>query len=143
MPASIELHVELKDYRPVSSQDLTRLIEVLEQNGGLQRTIISSPHEEQLSDVARHRPDLRRALLLFRGVRAAADAVRRAAFLGCAAVNPNYTLIDSELVSICHKHSMKVFAFTVNERGTMRTLETMGVDGFFTDYPDRIGGRAS
>jgi len=143
MPASIDLHVELKDYRPVSSQDLSRLFEVLEQNGGLQRAIISSPHEEQLSAVARLRPEIRRALLLFRGVRVAADAARRAAFLGCAAVNPNYTLIDSELVSICHKHSMKVFAFTVNERGTMRTLETMGVDGFFTDYPDRIGGRAS
>lgn len=143
MPAAIELHVELKDYRPVSRQDLERLIEVLEQNGGLQRAIISSPHEEQLSDVARLRPEVRRALLVFRGVRVAADAARRAAYLGCAAVNPNYTLVDSDLVSICHKHSMKVFAFTVNERGTMRTLETMGVDGFFTDYPDRIGGRAS
>jgi len=33
---------------------------------------------------------------------------------------------------------MKVFAFTVNERGTMRKLTQMGVDGVFTDYPDRL-----
>jgi glycerophosphoryl diester phosphodiesterase len=127
----------------VSREDLARLIETLEEHGGLQRAIISSPHEQMLSEVARLRPELRRALLLFRGVRVAADAARRAAYLGCAAVNPNYTLVDAELVSICHKHSMKVFAFTVNERGTMQTLESMGVDGFFTDYPDRVGRRAS
>lgn len=143
VPPSVGLHVELKDYRPVSRQDLERLIETLERNGGLERIVVSSPHEEQLSDVARLKPAIRRALLLFRSVRNAPDAARRAAFLGCAAVNPNYTLVDSELVSICHKHSMKVFAFTVNERGTMRTLETMGVDGFFTDFPDRVGRRAS
>ena len=143
VPPPIELHVELKDYRPVSRHELERLIEVLERNGGLERIVISSPHEEQLSEVARLKPEIRRALLLFRSVRNAADAARRAAYLGCTAVNPNYTLVDSELVSICHKHSMKVFAFTVNERGTMRTLETMGVDGFFTDYPDRVGRRTS
>jgi glycerophosphoryl diester phosphodiesterase len=53
-------------------------------------------------------------------------------------VNPNAGIVSPELVEVCHRHHMKVLAFTVNERGTMRALLEMGVDGFFSDYPDRL-----
>ena len=138
VPARIGLHVELKDYEPVSEEQLTALMETLERHGGLERVIISSPHEDQIEQVKKGWPEARAALLLFRNVRFPRDAARRAALLGCVAVNPNYKLVDSELMRICHRHKLKVFAFTVNERGTMRKLMDMGVDGFYTDYPKRI-----
>lgn len=143
VPPAVELHVELKDYAPISEREMDALMDVLERHGGLARVILSSPHEDQLSEISGRSPDLRVALLLFGDVRSPTDAVRRAAFLGCHAVNPNHELIDRDLVVVCHRHKMKVFAFTVNERGTMRKLEKMGVDGFFTDYPDQIRGASS
>ena len=143
VPAECELHVELKDYRPAGPEQLRRLFDVLQRHGGLDRVVVSSPHEEQLTEVAGIRPEVRKALLLFRSVKVPIDAARRAALLGCTAVNPNADLVDEELTSVCHRNGMKVYAFTVNERGTMRRLETIGVDGFFTDYPDRLRGVAS
>lgn len=138
IPGFIELHAEVKAYQPVTPDQLRRLLDTLESHGGLARVILSSPHEETLSDIARLRRDARTALLLFRDVKSPADAARRAALLGCRAVDPNASLVDAELVAICHRNDMKVFAFTVNERGTMRKLMQLGVNGFYTDYPDRL-----
>jgi glycerophosphoryl diester phosphodiesterase len=138
VPAGVELHAEIKDYRPVGEQDLARLLDVLRRHGGLERAVISSPHEDILSSVSRLAPGARTARLLFRGARVPGDAARRAALLGCHAVNPNAGIVSPELVEVCHRHHMKVLAFTVNERGTMRALLEMGVDGFFSDYPDRL-----
>jgi len=138
VPAGIEMHVEIKDYEPVREDHLRRMIETLDREGGLARVIFSSPHEETLTDLTRLAPGCRTALLLFRGVKVPTDAARRAAYIGCSAVDPNASLVDDELVDVCHRHNMKVFAFTVNERGTMRKLTQMGVDGVFTDYPDRL-----
>ncbi len=138
VPVDIEMHVEVKDYEPVSEDHLRRLIGTLDRQGGLSRVIFSSPHEETLTDLQRLAPGCRTALLLFRGVKVPTDAARRAALVGCCAVDPNASLVDAELVDVCHRHNMKVFAFTVNERGMMRKLTQMGVNGVFTDYPDRL-----
>ena len=142
VPAQTTLHAEVKDYDPVDETHLRRLIDTLDRFGGLGRTIFSSPHEETLSQILRLRPDARAALLLFARVNVPTDAARRAAHIGCVAVNPTASLITPELVQICHRHGMQVLTFTVNERGTMRKLMEMGVDGFFTDYPDRLMGHA-
>lgn len=143
VPPHVELHVEMKDYDPVDDENLKTLIGILSGTGGLERVVFSSPHEDMLARIPALAPQARIALLLFRDVKFPTDAARRAALLGCAAVNPNYNLIDTELVAICRRHNMKVFAFTVNERGTMRKLTQMGVNGFFTDYPDRLREEAS
>jgi glycerophosphoryl diester phosphodiesterase len=138
IPPPLQLHAEIKDYAPVTDAQIGRLLQALERHGGLDRAVISSPHEEVLSAVKRQAPAARTALLLFRDVRHPVDAARRAALLGCHAVNPNAALVTEDLVEVCHRHHMKVLAFTVNERGVMRTLSQKGVDGFFTDYPDRL-----
>jgi glycerophosphoryl diester phosphodiesterase len=138
VPPPLELHVELKDYEPVTEDHLRRTVETLSRSGDLERAIFSSPHEDVLTEMQRLAPEARRALLLFGDVKVPNDAARRAAHIGCYAVNPNKNLVTAELVDICHRHHMKVFAFTVNERGTMNRLLEMGVNGFFTDYPDRL-----
>ena len=138
IPHSIELHAEIKDYEPVTEVHLRRLLEAFEKYGGTGRVVFSSPHEDTISDISRILPSARTALLLFRSVRFPSDAARRAAFLGCFSVNPDAGLVTPELVEICHRHHMQVYAFTVNERGMMRKLVQMGVNGFFTDFPDRF-----
>lgn len=138
VPQGIELHAEIKDHEPVTEIHLRRLMDAFEKYGGTGRVIFSSPHEDTISDIRRMLPGARTALLLFQSVKFPSDAARRAAFLGCFSVNPDAGLITPELVEICHRHHMQVYAFTVNERGMMRKLAQMGVNGFFTDFPDRF-----
>jgi glycerophosphoryl diester phosphodiesterase len=40
-------------------------------------------------------------------------------------------------VARVHADGRKLFVFTVNEPSDMERLEQMGVDGIFTDFPDR------
>lgn len=141
VPPPVALHCEIKDYDPVSRDQMKRLVEIMGRLGGLERVVVSSPHEETLAEVLSVSPGIRAALLLFKRVTVPTDAARRAAHIGCAAVNPDVTLITPELVQLCHRHGMQVLTFTVNERGTMRKLMEMGVDGFFSDYPDRLLAR--
>lgn len=138
VPPGVDLHVEIKDYDQVGDDHLRRLVETLRGSGALGRAVFSSPHEEILSAIRGISPDSPVALLIFRSVKVPTDAARRAAYIGCSAVCPNQALVDDDLVSVCHRHGMKVFPFTVNERGTMRKLTNAGVDGFYTDYPDRF-----
>ena len=138
VPQGIELHAEIKDCEPVTEVHLRRLLDAFEKHGGAGRVIFSSPHEDTISDIRRMLPGARTALLLFQSVKFPSDAARRAAFLGCFSVNPDAGLVTPELVEICHRHHMQVYAFTVNERGMMRKLALMGVNGFFTDFPDRF-----
>ncbi len=139
VPAPMTLHAEIKDYDPVGDDHLRRLIETVEHEGALDRTVFSSPHEEVLADLRRLRKDLRTALLIFSDVRHPSDAARRAALLGCGSVHPSVAVVDANLVGVCHRHGMAVNVFTINDRATARKLESQGVDGFFTDYPDRLG----
>ena len=138
VPPHVGLHAELKDFDVVTSAHLARLFAAFEANGGLSRVTFSSPHEETLDALRHALPTAKTALLLFRAVRVPTDAARRAAYLGCVSVHPDVSLVSTDLVEICHRHGMKVFVFTVNERSAMRRLLPMGVDGFFTDYPDRL-----
>ena len=134
----VELHVEIKDYDPIDDDRIAALVETLAKHGGLSRVIFSSPHEETITRILGLAPGVRTALLLFKRVAVPEDAARRAAHIGCAALNPDASLVTPELVQLCHRHGMQVLTFTVNERGTMRKLMQMDVDGFFSDYPDRL-----
>ena len=46
------------------------------------------------------------------------------------------------LVARVHADGRKLFVFTVNNQADMERMEAMGVDGVFSDYPDRWTGTA-
>jgi glycerophosphoryl diester phosphodiesterase len=45
--------------------------------------------------------------------------------------------LKESIVREAHACGMKVFVFTVNDPADLRRMSDMGVDGVFTDYPDR------
>ncbi len=53
-----------------------------------------------------------------------------------AIYSPHYTLVNKEMVTYCHSRNMKVIPWTVNDIPTMQNLNTMGVDGLISDYPN-------
>lgn len=47
-------------------------------------------------------------------------------------------VVTSSFVSTAHAHNIRVEVWTVNEMRDMERLLALGVDGIFTDYPDRL-----
>ena len=54
------------------------------------------------------------------------------------AFHPHYTLVNKKMVKKVHNKNMKLFTWTVNEREDIEKMKKLGVDGIFSDYPDRI-----
>lgn len=57
--------------------------------------------------------------------------------LGAATLNLSSEFVDPRLIADAHAHGIKVYVYTVNDPTEMRLLRQMGVDGVFTDYPER------
>ncbi len=51
--------------------------------------------------------------------------------------SPNEALVNSNLISACHKKNIKIIPWTVNEKDKISSFKKMGTDGVITDYPDR------
>ena len=139
VPRGMEIHVEVKEYDPVEAALLKGLLGVLERRGGLDRCLFSSFSEKILTTLRDLDGRIRRALLVAGRDKAAA---KRAADLGCAALNPEASQVDAALVEACHHRRMKVFPYTVNEPSLARTLMSLGADGVYTDFPGRMADLA-
>jgi glycerophosphoryl diester phosphodiesterase len=50
--------------------------------------------------------------------------------------NPNYNLVNEELVKKCHAAKMMIEPWTVNTLEDMKKMKALGVDGIITDYPN-------
>lgn len=56
----------------------------------------------------------------------------------CIGLGMNYKYIDSAYVKRIKKHGLEVHPFTVDNENDMKKLLLWGVDGMFTNYPDRL-----
>jgi glycerophosphoryl diester phosphodiesterase len=57
---------------------------------------------------------------------------------GCGTWSMFWRNLTPRDLAEAHALGLKVLPWTVNERGDMRNLIDMGVDGIITDYPDRL-----
>jgi len=53
------------------------------------------------------------------------------------AVNPSLRFTTHRFVKEAHRRGLRVFVYTVNEPADIVRLRSWGVDGVFTDYPER------
>lgn len=58
--------------------------------------------------------------------------------LGVYSVNINKEFINQDFVDNVHKRGLKLFVWTVNNENEIKTMKQLGVDGIFSDYPDRL-----
>lgn len=66
------------------------------------------------------------------------DAISMARNLKAIAINPNIGKATMENVKLVHDAGFKVYTWTVNEEEDIMKARNIGVDGIFTNYPDRI-----
>jgi glycerophosphoryl diester phosphodiesterase len=135
--ARIALNLELKQGSRGAYAGLPALAaEGVRRRGLLGRTLFSSFYDPVLQDLRRVEPAARIALLLSR--RAPQGWVERARALGAEAVNPELPLVDRDLVETAHAEGLAVYVFTVDPLPEMQRLLGLGVDGLFTNVPDRM-----
>lgn len=58
--------------------------------------------------------------------------------LGVYSINVSYEFLTQELVDDAHLKHLKIFVYTVNNYEDINWVRSLGVDGIFSDYPDRL-----
>jgi glycerophosphoryl diester phosphodiesterase len=99
-------------------------------------TLFSSFYDPVLARLRAEAPEARIALLLSR--RYPVNPFERARVLGAEAINPEDFLVTPELVAEAHDAGLSVYPFTVDDEARMRELLSWGVDGLFTNVPQRM-----
>lgn len=63
--------------------------------------------------------------------------------LGAASLHLSAGALTSRRVAFAKTLGVRVLAYTVNEPADMKRVAALGVDGIFTDFPDRVSGAFS
>jgi glycerophosphoryl diester phosphodiesterase len=80
-------------------------------------------------------PNLRTGALI---EKAPSNLAAFAESLGAWSLHPGKRCVTRELVADAHSRGLKVYAYTINGLGEIASIAALGVDGVFTDYPDRV-----
>jgi glycerophosphoryl diester phosphodiesterase len=90
---------------------------------------------------------IREAKLLCPGVRIGAliektprGLAQFAEALGVWSLHASQRCVTPKLVADAHRRGLKVFVFTVNAPKEIARMRALGVDGVFSDFPERVAG---
>jgi glycerophosphoryl diester phosphodiesterase len=133
----IPFNLELKratdtDYEGLEAQALA----AVNARGLLARTLWSSFYDSVLGRLRALAPDARLALLI--SSRYPIRILERARELGAEAINPEAGIVSAALVDDAHAAGLAVYVFTVDDLTEMQRLLALGVDGLFTNHPERL-----
>src|SRR5262249_4272611 len=101
------------------------------------RVLVSSFHHAALIELKRSLPWLRTAVLYDKEWKDK-DLIGPAHKLGAEAIHPGILLVTEDLIKHAQANGLRVSVWTVNRRSTIHQLLTWGVDGLFSDYPERL-----
>ena len=130
-----ELHIELKGAQ--TADEVARLTRRAEAELGFAPTqwVVSSVHHRERARFAALRPDIRLGALTST---IPLTLAKFAAELGAWSLNCDVDFVDQSLVQDAHDRGLKVLVYTVDEPADQAMLAAIGVDGIFTNRPDRF-----
>jgi len=130
------LNIELKG--PHTAEPVVCLIrDQIEKGWRYEKILVSSFNHHQLLHVKNLDSKIRTGALI------AGQPFERVSFaqkLGCFSVHISIDCVDRAFVDDAHARGLRVFVFTVNETQDAAHMAYLGVDGVFTDYPERVAG---
>jgi|SaaInlV_100m_DNA_2_1039680.scaffolds.fasta_scaffold08840_2 glycerophosphoryl diester phosphodiesterase len=137
----VKVNIELKG--PHSAVAVVKLIEkyVKKESWDYEDFLVSSFSHTELALVRQQSDKVQIGLLFDERGRDLIDnaiSLSAAKFLDAWSVNVSGEVVSEELVNIAHHGGMKVLVYTINDPEEIRTLKALGVDGIFSDYPERI-----
>jgi glycerophosphoryl diester phosphodiesterase len=131
----VPVNIELKG--PGTSEGVLEIINSYIENRGwsLNDFLISSFNWEELKDMRTINKDIEIAVLTEANP---LDAIDIAEELDAVAINPNYMSLTKGNVSKIRNHGFKIYTWTVNDAEQISKMKSLGVDGIFTNYPERV-----
>jgi len=102
-------------------------------DGKSDRLLVSSFNRSELRAVKDPRIPI--GLLLTRPTRLYALSARR---VRAGVVSPALRFVTRRFVEDAHRRGLRVFVHTVNEPRDVERMREFGVDGVFTDFPERV-----
>ncbi|MBL6750375.1 MAG: glycerophosphodiester phosphodiesterase [Nevskia sp.] len=132
------LNVELKSAGGTGEAVAGVLRQYIAAGWPAERLLVSSFHLPELWEFHQAAPEIPVGVLLA-GV--PLDWAGCAIELGAATVNISSEFVDPRLVADAKAHGCQVYVYTVNDPGEALALRGQGVDGVFSDYPDRLLAR--
>ncbi len=133
IPFNLELKQSTRGPYPGMAEATLAAVEA---RGILDQTLFSSFYDPVLQAIRDAHAGARLALLV--SPRYPDDWVARAQRLGAEAINPARPLVDASWVATAHEEGLAVYSYTVDAQEEMERLVAMGVDGLFTNWPDRM-----
>ena len=97
--------------------------------------LVSSFDHARIREAKQLCPDVRIGALISKAPRGLA---KFAEALGAWSLNAGSRCVTPKLVADAHGRGLKVFVFTVNEPREIARMKKLGVDGVFSDFPERV-----
>lgn len=133
--AGVSLNVELKSADGTAAMVAAQLGEALGEGWSPSQFLVSSFHLPELYEFKQLAPEIPVAALVC-GV--PLEWAACATELGAHALNISAEFADSRLIHDAHSRGLKVYAYTVNHPDDIASLHAAGLDGVFSDFPDRV-----
>lgn len=130
-----QVNIELKGVG--TAESVWAVIEkyVTEKGWNYEDFFISSFNHHELKKFQELAPKVRIGVLI---VGLPIDYAVLAEKLGAYSINVSQEFINKEFVADAHQRGLKIFAFTVNDVDDIKRMRDLGVDGIFSNYPERI-----
>lgn len=132
----IALLIELKNGSSVYPAIEKRLFDLLKQNPSGLKVTVSSFDLAALKTLRGLDDDLQLGLLTKKNK--PTEILKDAESLNIQGLHLSTRRLSREILEQAHARQLPVYAYTVNTRSQMTHYLDMGLDGLFTDYPDRL-----
>lgn len=134
------VNIELKTWDGTAAAVAAKLRERVAAGWPLEKLLVSSFHLPELFEFHQLAPEIPVGALLC-GV--PLDWAACASELQATSLNLSSEFVDARLVADAKSRGLAVYVYTVNEPEEYRRLAALGVDGVFTDVPDRLRALAA
>lgn len=133
--ARVTLNIELKSWNGTALAVAQVLREHVAAGWPAELFAVSSFHLPELYEFKQAAPEIAIGVL-YCGV--PLEWAGLAAELDAESLNLSSEFVDERLIADAHARGLKVNVYTVNEPAEIAQLHDIGVDGVFSDYPDRV-----
>lgn len=131
----VGINIELKSWNGCAAAVADCLRDYLAEGWPANRLMVSSFHLPELWEFKQLLPQVPLAAL-YCGV--PLDWAGVAVELGARCLNISGEFVDTKLIADVHQRDLRMNVYTVNDIDELQRLRAAGVDGVFTDYPDRM-----
>ncbi len=145
-----QLNLEIKDKNAVE-----QVVKIITQKKILSGTVISSSFEQCLIKVKELNPRTKTALI-YKATKTDLGQIlfdffafltlpiikiillRKAKRIGVDSINLSKKIATKSMIDYLHQHGFKVMVWTVDEKEEIKYYKKLGVDGIFSNFPERF-----